>query len=180
MFLCFYISVHGSRICIECTWWLPYASKVLNTLEMVLKGRQKREKKQVWVERKVVHEVLGWKRSCKRKWWGVKGESLLLHLCAATVKDDFPCLPLYCWDGGSSSVIHEPAWKSMQAAQTWNQWLGSKRGEEEEGREELREGGGAKEFTEVCWSGTISSWAGPRGGVEVGPMWEGKQRGEVS
>lgn len=48
------------------------------------------------------------------------------------------------------------------------------------GRELWREGGGAKEFTEVHKSGLHSSWAGPRGGVEVGALWEGKQRGEVS
>lgn len=58
--------------------------------------------------------------------------------------------------------------------------MGAGEREEEGGREVWREGGGAEEFTEVHKSGLLSSCAGPRGGVEVGAMWEGKKMGEVS
>ncbi len=73
-----------------------------------------------------------WKRGCR---------GVLLQLCAATVKDDFPCLPLYYWDGGSSGMIHGPAWKSMWASQTWNRCGRLARQKWELERERRREGG---------------------------------------
>lgn len=125
--------------------------------------------------RRYSRSELGWKRGCR---------GVLLHLCAATVKDDFPCLPLYYWDGGSSGMIHGPAWKSMWASQTWNRCgrLARQKWELKRGRRRglWREGGGAEEFTEVHKSRLLSSWAGPHGGVGVRVMWEGKKGGEVS
>lgn len=134
-----------------------------------LKEQPGRERKQILVQE--VLQTRDWVKAGSFHWVHVLQLSkpiLLASYCTAEMEE------AAVWS------IHEPAWKSMWAAQTWNRCGRLDEARAGEGKEGCSEGARAEEFTEVCQSGTLSSWAGPRGGVEVGPLWEGKQKGEAA